>query len=416
MKDESPRVRFFAALALGHHGQADAAAPLLRLLRDNNNDDAFVRHAASIGLAGIGDIAALAKAATDSSAAVRLGAVLALRRLQNPEAAKFLADADPKVATEAGLAIYEAPIDAALPALASLTGKKGLTEPLMRRAINAANRVGRGEDAVALAQFAATDGASKNGRVEALSILSVWAKPPGRDRINGLWRPVDGRAPEVAADAVRPVVGSILKDAPDDVRIALLKAVAELKVRDAGADIVAMIASNTGNVASRVEAIRTLEKLDDPRLGEAVGLAIGAKEGGVRAEGLRVLARLDPEKAIPALGRVLEIGSTGEKQKALDTLGATAKPEADAGAGRGSRCKQTGKAQPRDRARTAQRHDQAAVAGDPREGRKAPRHAAAFRTDRRLPGLARRGRHRSRAEDLPRQRRCLLHPLPQGRK
>ena len=330
LKDESQRVRFQAATALAHHADATAVPALLGLLRDNNDADAYVRHGAVMGLVGIADVAALAKAASDPSAAVRLGAVLALRRLGRPEIVPFLADADPKVATEAALAVYEAPIDKAMSALADVAGKKGLTEAYLRRAINAANRVGRGVDAEVLAQVALRNDVSKNGRVEALSILGVWAKPPGRDRINGLWRPVEGHTAQVAADALKPVVGAILKDSPDDVRIACLKAVAELKLRDAGPELVAMLAGNVGSKAARVEAIKALEQLDDPRLAEAVGLAIGSKDGEVRAEGLRLLAKLSPERAIPALARVMEVGSTAEKQKALETLAAADRPEADA--------------------------------------------------------------------------------------
>ena len=330
LKDENPRVRFHAALALGHHGKPAAAPALFALLRANNDGDAYIRHAAVIGLSEIADVAALAEAAADSSSAVRLGALLALRRLGRAEAASFLADSDPKIATEAGLAIYEAPIPAAMPALAAVATRQGLPEPLLRRAINAANRVGRSEDAVALAQVASRGDVSKNGRVEALSILGVWAKPPGRDRINGLWRPVDGHTAATAADALKPVLAAIIKDGPDDVRIALLKAVGELKIPEAGPELVAMLASATGSATTRAEALKALEKIDDPRLAEAVGLAIGAREGPVRTEGLRILARLDPERAIPALNRVLEIGSTTEKQKALEVLATATRPEADA--------------------------------------------------------------------------------------
>ena len=342
LKDPSPRVRFFAALALGHHGKElnlgiklgnatipNASPSLIELLRDNNDTDAYIRHAAVMGLTGIGDVAALTKAATDPSAAVRIGALLALRRLGKTEAATFLNDSDPKIATEAGLAIYEAPIEGAMPALAGVATRKELTEPLLRRAINAANRVGRVEDAQALAEVAARSAVSKNGRVEALALLTNWAKPGGRDRINGLWRPIDTRSPETAANALKPVVGSIIKDAPDDVRIAMLKAVARLRVKDAGPDLVAMIRDSVGNATSRAEAIKALEAIDAPSLAEAVGLALGSKDGDVRAEGLRVLAKLSPDRAIPALARVMEIGSTTEKQKALDVLAAANRPEAD---------------------------------------------------------------------------------------
>ena len=330
LKDESARVRFFAAMVLAKHGEPGSISAILDLLRDNADKDAYLRHAGVMALVGIKDVDALEKAASDPSPAVRTGALLALRRLGRPEAAKFLNDSDPKVATEAGLAIYEAPIDAALPALADLAGKKGLTEALERRAINAANRVGRAEDASAIASVATRPEASKNLRVESLAILTAWANPPGRDRINGLWRPIDVRPSKVAADALRPAVKTLLNDSTDEIRRGTIAAVGELGIKEAGPDLVALVVEGKGSGLSRADAIKALEKLNDPRLADAVEAALGAIEGRVRSEGLRVLARISPERAIPALVKVLDAGSIPEQQKALEILGSTDRPEADA--------------------------------------------------------------------------------------
>ncbi len=257
---------------------------------------------------------------------------MALRRLGKLEVAHFLNDSDPKIATEAALAIYEAPIPEALPALADLAGKKGLTEALERRAINAANRVGRAEDAAGLASVATRSDASKNLRVESLAILAAWANPPGRDRINGLWRPIDVRSAQVAADALRPSVKALLDDSPDEIRRGTIKAVADLGIKEAGPGLVKLVVESQGSGLARADAIKALEKLNDPKLADAVEAAVGAIEGRVRSEGLRVLARLSPERAIPALAKVLEAesSSTQEKQKALDVLGSSDRPEADA--------------------------------------------------------------------------------------
>src|SRR5262249_13158581 len=77
-EDSSPRARFFAATALGKLGPAarDAVGPLLKVLRENNDGDPYLRHAAVMGLAGIADRAALSAAAADPSAAVRMGVLL----------------------------------------------------------------------------------------------------------------------------------------------------------------------------------------------------------------------------------------------------------------------------------------------------------------------------------------------------
>jgi quinoprotein glucose dehydrogenase len=333
LADDDARVQFQAAMFLSKHGKAfakESVSGLFGLLRSNANKDAYLRHAAVMGLVGIGDVESLFKAVADPDSGVRLGALLALRRLASPEAARFLADSDPKVATEAALAIYEAPIVEALPALANMASKPDLTEALTRRAINAANRVGRTEDAQALATVATRPAAPKNIRLEALSILAKWANPPGRDRINGLWRPIDARPSKVAADALRPAVKGLLEDAPDEIRRETIAAVSELGIVEAGPELLALIVNGKGSSASRADAVKALEKLHDPKLGEAVEAAVGSKDGAVRSEGLRVLARLSPERAIPALAKVIEVGSIAEKQKALEVLGSSDRPEADA--------------------------------------------------------------------------------------
>jgi quinoprotein glucose dehydrogenase len=332
--DPDPRVKFYAAMALAKHGGSKALPLLVQMLSDNNDKDAYLRHACVMGLIGViqnspADFDALLKAASHPNSGVRLGVLLALRRMGKPEVAKFLDDTDPKLATEAGLAIYEAPIPEALPALAALADKKGLTEALSRRAINAANRVGREEDAKALASVAVRSEAPKNLRIEALSILGAWANPPGRDRINGLWRPIDSRPSKVAADALRPAVKGLLNDSPDEIRRETIAAVAELKIVEAGPDLLALIVEGKGSGTARADALKALEKLGDPKLADAVEAAVGSKEGSVRSEGLRVLVKLSPERAIPALAKVLEVGSTTEKQKAFEVLGASDRPEAD---------------------------------------------------------------------------------------
>ncbi len=116
----SPSVRFSAAIALGKIGGPEAVNPLIDLLRANSDEDAYVRHAAVMGLVGINAVEPLVKAVHYRASAVRRGVLLALRRLGKPEVAKFLDDPNPNIATEAGLAIYEAPIPDAMPSLASI--------------------------------------------------------------------------------------------------------------------------------------------------------------------------------------------------------------------------------------------------------------------------------------------------------
>ena len=168
LDDASPRVRFFAAIALGKLGRSEAAGPLLKLLRANADNDPYLRHAGVMGLVGSGKSDTWTKAAHDESPAARMGALLAMRRHEDPAIAGFLNDPDPRFVLEAARAINDVPITAALPGLAGVRLTSSATLPLLRRALNANFRLGRAEHAAVLAESAARSDLPAGARVLAL--------------------------------------------------------------------------------------------------------------------------------------------------------------------------------------------------------------------------------------------------------
>jgi len=118
--DEDLHVRSEACLALGKIGSPKAVDSILAVLEENQDTDVFLRHAGVMGLAGIGDATELVKRANHPSAAVRMGILLALRRLADPHVAAFLDDAESRLVVEAARAIHDVPIDDALPVLARM--------------------------------------------------------------------------------------------------------------------------------------------------------------------------------------------------------------------------------------------------------------------------------------------------------
>ena len=317
--DPSPRVRSLAAIAVGKLGtHENAVAPLLKLLRENADTDPFLRHAAVMGLAGAAEIPALLRAATDPSSSVRLGVLLALRRHKSPELARFLNDAEPRLVSEAARAIYDAPVDAALPKLAALADRSGLSEPALRRVINANARVG---NVSALARVAARADVPEKVRVEAVELLAEAPKPPVRDKVTGLWRPREARSSDEASAALGKVAGDLLKGSSDRVRLAVLRAAGPLPLATASPAIHAVVTDGRYAATSRAEALRALDRLGDPKLSEAVSLALADRQRTVRIEAQRLLAKLKPEQAMDVLASVLERGSVAEKQAAFATLG-----------------------------------------------------------------------------------------------
>jgi quinoprotein glucose dehydrogenase len=316
--DAEPRVRFFAAQALAHVGGKETLAPVLAMLRDNADRDTYLRHAGVMALAGVKDRAALLAAADDASPAVRRAVLLALRRRHSPEVARFLADADPSLVLEAARAIYDLPIEAALPQLAALIKNPKVPDALGYRVLNANFRLGKAENAAAVARFAARSDASEALRVEALKELADWAKPAGRDRVMGLWRPLPPRSVDVVA-ALRPALGGVFSG-PDRARREAARLAVRLGIKEVGPVLLAMASDTALPSQGRVEALRALAALKDARLGEAMERALKDADPRVRNEGRRLLAEARPPEALASLAKALSTGPTAERQGAFAVL------------------------------------------------------------------------------------------------
>jgi HEAT repeat protein len=216
LKDESPRVRLFAALALGRIGRREGGKPVLEMLRANDDADPWLRHAGVFALASINDGQALHEAAKDGSKALRRAVLVAMRRCGRPGVSSFLEDREPELVVEAARAIHDLPIPAALPRLAELL--EGLPGPAMLRSINANYRLGTAEAAQRLAKFAARPDAPEAMRVEAIRALGAWGRPGDRDRVLGLRRPLEARDPAPALEALKSVRALLDADPSEAVR------------------------------------------------------------------------------------------------------------------------------------------------------------------------------------------------------
>ncbi|MBX3179602.1 MAG: HEAT repeat domain-containing protein [Candidatus Hydrogenedentes bacterium] len=326
LNDPSPRVQFHAATSLGRLGVKDpaATAALVDLLRRNDNKDAYLRHAAVIGLRGTAEEAALAALAYDPTPAVRLGALLTLRRLKSPETARFLTDSDAFIVAEAVRAIHDAPIEAAYPALAALadTGAR-IAEGdayTWRRVLNAHWRLGRANDAAALARLATHAGIPEGARVEALVRLADWTEPPALDPVTGAWWP----RPAGSADDVRTAIATALDTlvrAPEPAVLLAVAAVCERhQIEGAGPALARLVANTEAAPEDRVEAMRALGRIDAAALRPLLDTTLHADSDAIRAESLTQLVALDSAAASAAIRARLEEGSVPEKQAALRAI------------------------------------------------------------------------------------------------
>jgi quinoprotein glucose dehydrogenase len=368
LADPEPRVRFFTAISLGRLKHRPALPGLFAMLEENADRDPFLRHAAVMGLVGINDRDALRNAAQNASPHIRLGACLALRRLQDPAVATFLNDTNVQVVAEAARAINDLPIDEAMPQLAALlsktfldplvgktntahrtgvenaisevavqTGITTIPEQILLRAINANFRIGAKTNADTLAEFASSPANPENLRAEALDALAAWANPNGRDRITGLWRPVSTRT----GDAARTALTSLLNSNPFStnqpsvratkeprIQIALIHAIRQLNLK-MNADDLAAFAKPTHDTAVRVEALEALSKLDPSRLRDVLDSALSSDDASLQAEATRLQAEIDPDAALQNAKKELSADSISAKRAAITALAILPQPEAD---------------------------------------------------------------------------------------
>ncbi len=345
LADAKERPRFFAAIALGRLGKKEAVPALLEMLRANDNQDRYLRHAGVMGLVSCADVATLQSLAKDNSAGARMAAVIALRRLERPEVAAFLSDAEPTIVLEAARAINDVPIAAALPQLASkleLASSLGaiktpssgvkppdLITPLSRRIINANFRVGTAANASALATFAASSSVADALRAEAITVLGEWAKPAGRDHVTGLWRPLPERDAKVAATVLQTQLPALLKSSATPVKLAAIKVATQLGIKGSSANAFEMLADTTQPSTVRVETLKSLATLKDPKLADAVKLGLADKDEALRTEAAKIQAQLKPKNATAQIKATLEKGSLGEKQAAFATLAGLSDGAAD---------------------------------------------------------------------------------------
>jgi quinoprotein glucose dehydrogenase len=330
LTDPDPRVRFFAAEAYGKLAKPsrDAAAynPLFAMLKANDDADAYLRHAAVNALGRMTeqpcDLTTAFDAAPEfNTPAVRLGLVLALRRLGCHRIGRFLADPDPKIVAEAARAIYDTELMAGMEDLAALAEKPGLPEAVAYRAVAANVKLGTPEAAVRVAKYAARSSEPDYIRAAALKLLADWANPPRRDAITGLAQMLPDRPRDDAAKALEPVLSSALAGS-DLVRSQAVKTVKALEIAGVGPLMLGLVTDAKRPASVRAEALFALESLKSKELAEATKAALASPEARLRAAGRVVSAKANPDAAVTELPALLADGkaSVVEKQMALETL------------------------------------------------------------------------------------------------
>jgi len=325
--DPSPRVKFFAAQTLGKMQSKSAIPALFEVLAANADADPFLRHACVTALARIGDAEAVQAKASDPAAAVRMAVVLVQRKLGDKRVSQFLTDADPFVRTEAARAVHDLPLESEYPALARLLPTLGKQpapdlDPLVRRAISAAFRLGGAENAKAVLGVVTNPNFSMPVRTEALAALRDWSEPPPRDRVTGFWRPLAKRDSAELRSVVEAELPTLLAKTSGKLQVEVIGLILKLGLKADEATFAGWVADPKVDSNTRVAALRFLAERRSPGLEQALAQALADASPRLRAEARDLLVTHDPQRGAKLVADVAcSTGATVlERQRAIATL------------------------------------------------------------------------------------------------
>ncbi len=324
LKDEYSRARFFAAEALGRTEYLPGIQPIIDLLAANNDVDNYLRHAGSLALARIGKDEPIVALASHPSRAVRIAAVVALRRMQHAGIRVFLKDADEFVVTETARAINDdQSIKDALPDLShALNDHRFSNEPFVRRAINANLRLGTDQAMQNLIGYISFEGAPVAMRNEAIDALSTWAKPSVLDRVDGRFRGEIRRPLDPVQKNSSELLIKLMSHKESPVRIHAARALGKLQI-DIAAETLLSSLKKDPSPDVRIESVKALSKLKGADMDQAIKFAVSDMEKNVRVVGLDLLrsSQLSKELMVTLLDDVIRSRTPEEKQAAITTLG-----------------------------------------------------------------------------------------------
>jgi len=324
LKSKNPRIQFYAAEALGRIAYQDAVSPLIQMLDANNDEDVYLRHAAVLALSRIGKVEPIVALANNPSKALRTAAVLVLRRMKNDNIALFLNDKDEYIVTEAARGINDdLSIPAALPALAATLSETRFTsEPLLRRAINAALRVGSTKELDLLIAFSTRTDIKDNIKAEALATLGTWGNPSVLDRVDGRYRGILIRDGALVKTKIKPYISNFLKETNAETLVTMASVLSELNISEYNNEL-ANIYNNSDNAKVRAAVLPALNKLKYAELEAVIKKGIDDKDESVRTVALSLLNNDNVSKeSLPTLVQaIFTKGGVREQQQILVVLG-----------------------------------------------------------------------------------------------
>ncbi len=326
LADESPRVQFFAAILVGKRQRIDQYSAICDLLEENNNRDVYLRHACIYALQHMAPKPSVISALfQNESAAVRLAAVVALRRMKSSDIYLFLNDADPKVQDEAIRAICDMDLSEQRPMVADLLDdltQRSWTPFMLRRLVHNAFRLGTPENLSRVLKIAADAKTPEPVRKEALRLATEWAEPFPVDQFTGHWRPLAKRDPAALRPAFTAALPGLLKQ-DGEVLTAALGLVKNYQLVIPGLDTAALTAfvKNTAlPEKARATALELVIANKPADLAAFLTEISNDKSDEVVLTALAAIAKSSPAAALPPLISAANSDKIPRAQKTWEIL------------------------------------------------------------------------------------------------
>jgi len=270
LRDPSPRVQLMAGIACGKLKSKNALGALEELIVSAKNKDPILRHAGVAGLVGVATLRELESFVSHPSEAMRIAAVVALRRLGGiNELTKFIKDDSPQVMSDAVRAIYdEAETQTFLDHPKSLSVIAGALDPqhpssVNFRAIAANRRLGNFDSAERIFAFLAHPNLSRTLRIQALYALESWSKAYKLDPIDGRYFPVIAGDIDALNLVIGPKIWVLANDADNKISRLAIAVLQSINPDKAKLDQVSdLILDEKQRIDLRKEWLRLLRKWD----------------------------------------------------------------------------------------------------------------------------------------------------------
>ncbi len=336
LADPSSAVRREAAIAAARLGDPAVLPQVAALVRANADRDPTLRAVGAFALSRlILTPEALDTLAADPSPSVRLATVVALRLKRDAAVARFLKDADTRVADEAVRAIGDKYLDDARPQVAALIdslGSRAWKPFVLRRVIHSAFRAGGEANARRLLAVAADASVPAIVRGEALRLLGTWAQPHPVDQLTGHWAPLPARDPAEVRAPLAAALPALLKGDSETLRATL--ALVESYRPDVSSLPDQLLLDLAGNRAlgggTRAKALELWLARKPASLSDVAHRLAKDPDDAVAMVALGALARLNPAEGLQELAAATKAGSAVRRQGAWKAIASLEAPGAGA--------------------------------------------------------------------------------------